>query len=49
VVDVLMKDEQEAKLRLNVYEDDVNDYNIFDDTNVSRMISRTTNPVGVKG
>jgi hypothetical protein len=49
VVDVLMKDEQEAKLRLNVYEDDVNDYNIFDDTNISRIISRTTNPVGVRG
>lgn len=49
MLELLLKDEQESKLRLNVYEDEVNDYNIFDDTTVSRILSRTSNPTGIRG
>lgn len=49
MLNVLIKDEQEALLRLRMHEDDVLDNNIFDDTSVSRILTRTANPVGLRG
>jgi hypothetical protein len=49
MLSVLKNDEEEARLRMYMHEDDVGDYNIFDDTSVSRIISRTTNPSGLRG
>lgn len=49
LLSVLKTDEQEARMRLDLHEDDVNDYNIFDDASVSRAILRTSNPVGLRG
>jgi hypothetical protein len=49
MLDVLLKDEQEALLRVRLHEDDVNDLNIFDDQTVSRAITRTSNPRGLRG
>lgn len=49
MLSVLMEDEREARLRINIHEDDVNDYNIFDDTSVSRAINRNANPTGLRG
>ena len=49
MVDVLYRDENEARLRAVFHEDEVGDYNIFDDTTVSRILTRTSNPRGIRG
>lgn len=49
MLEVLLKDEQDARLRVMIHEDDVLDYNIFDNNTVSRVISRTQNPRGLRG
>lgn len=49
MLDILVRDEKEARLRVDTHEDDVNDYNIFDNSDVMRMITRTTNPMGIRG
>ena len=49
VLNVLIKDEQEALMRVKLHEEDIGDYNIFDNPTVARVISRTTNPTGVRG
>ena len=49
MLSILMDDEKQARLRVNIHEDDVNDYNIFDNSTVSRALTRTTNPVGLRG
>lgn len=49
MVTILTRDEQEAMIRARMHEDEVGDYNIFDDTSVTRMITRTSNPVGLRG
>lgn len=48
ILNVLIKDEQEAKLRVDIHEDDVNDYSIFDNNTVARVINRTSNPTGLR-
>jgi|SaaInl8_200m_RNA_FD_contig_123_2712_length_1949_multi_214_in_2_out_2_2 hypothetical protein len=45
----LKQDEQEAYLKCLHHEDDTGDYNIFDENTVARVISRTTNPTGIRG
>lgn len=45
----LIQDEREALLKVKTHEDDVQDYNIFDNSTVARVIRRNTNPTGVKG
>jgi hypothetical protein len=49
MLNVLLKDEQEAFFRVKLHEDDIGDYNIFDDQSVSRVITRTANPTGLRG
>lgn len=49
MLQILMKDENDALLRVRMHEDDIEDLNIFDDTTVSRVISRTSNPSGIRG
>lgn len=49
MVQALMSDERESLIRLRVHEDEVGDYNIFDDQSVSRALSRTSNPTGIRG
>lgn len=49
MLQVMLKDEQDALIRVRIYEDDVNDWNIFDDASVSRAITRTGNPTGIRG
>lgn len=49
MLQTMLKDEQDALIRVRIHEDDVNDWNIFDDTSVSRAITRTSNPVGIRG
>lgn len=49
VVEALLMDERDALLRLRMYEDDIEDVNIFDDTTVSRLLTRTSNPTGIRG
>lgn len=46
---ILKQDEQEARLQLVISEDDIGDYNYFDDLTVARAITRTSNPVGIRG
>jgi len=49
VLSILVQDERDALVRVKMHEEDIGDYNIFDNTTVSRVISRTVNPVGVRG
>jgi hypothetical protein len=49
MLEVLIQDEKEARLRVDIHEDDVNDYNIFDNSSVMRMLNRRTNPIGIRG
>ena len=49
LLNILIEDEKEARLRLNIHEDDINDYNIFDDSSVTRAITRSSNPIGLRG
>lgn len=49
LLNILIEDEKEARLRLNIHEDDINDYNIFDDSSVTRAITRSSNPTGLRG
>lgn len=49
MIQILMRDEQDLYLKMVKHEDEVNDYNIFDDTQVARAITRTTNPRGLRG
>lgn len=49
MLNILIQDEREALVRLRLHEDEVMDNNIFDDQSVSRALSRTTNPVGLRG
>jgi len=46
---ILVRDEQEARTRVDMHEDDVNDYNIFDNPTVARALTRNSNPVGLRG
>lgn len=48
-LEILLRDEDQALLKLRQHEDDIQDYNIFDDTTVSRIITRTANPAGLRG
>lgn len=48
-LEILLRDEDQALLKLRQHEDDIQDYNIFDDTTVSRIITRTSNPTGLRG
>lgn len=48
-LEILLRDEDQALLKLRQHEDDIQDYNIFDDTTVSRIITRTANPTGIRG
>ena len=48
VLSILVQDERDALVRVKMHEEDIGDYNIFDNTTVSRVISRTVNPVGVR-
>lgn len=47
MLSILVKDEQEALLRVKTHEDDIGDYNIFDNQTVSRIISRNANPQSI--
>lgn len=49
MLEVLIRDEKDARLRVDTHEDEVNDYNIFDNSDVMRMITRTSNPRGIRG
>lgn len=49
MINILVRDEEEALLKLRLHEDDIYDYNIFDDQSVSRALSRTSNPTGIRG
>lgn len=49
LIQVLIKDEEDALLICRQHEDDVGDYNIFDDQSVSRALTRTSNPTGLRG
>jgi len=49
VLSILIQDERDALVRVKMHEEDIGDYNIFDNTTVSRVISRNVNPVGVRG
>lgn len=49
MLNILKMDEQEAYINLKIYEDEIGDYNIFDDTAVSRALTRTSNPTGIRG
>jgi hypothetical protein len=49
MMSILVRDEDEALLRLRKHEDDINDYNIFDNQEVSRILTRTSNPTGIIG
>lgn len=48
-LEILLRDEDQALLKLRQHEDDIQDYNIFDDTTVSRIITRTASPTGIRG
>lgn len=48
-INLLIQDERDAKLNAMTHEDNVNDYNIFDNSQVARVISRNTNPTGLRG
>lgn len=49
MLNILVRDEQEARTRVDMHEDDVNDYNIFDNTTVARAITRNANPTSLRG
>lgn len=49
MIQILMRDEQDLLLKMQLHEDEVNDYNIFDNNQVARAISRNTNPTGLRG
>lgn len=49
MMSVLVRDEENALLKLRHHEDDINDYNIFDNTQVSRILTRNSNPTGIIG
>lgn len=46
---VLIKDEDEALLRVRMHEDDIKDVTIFDNTQVARILTRNSNPTGIIG
>ena len=49
IIQLLMNDEKEALQIFKDYERDLVDANIFDDTTVSRIITRNSNPTGLRG
>ena len=49
MLQILVRDEQEAQTRVDIHEDDVNDYNIFDNPTVARALTRNSNPTGLRG
>lgn len=49
MLEILVQDERDARMRVDIHEDDVNDYNIFDNSSVMRMLNRRTNPIGIRG
>lgn len=49
MLSILVNDEREARMKLDLHEEDINDYNIFDDTTVSRALTRNANPTGIRG
>ena len=49
IIQLLMNDEKEALQIFKDYELDLVDANIFDDTTVSRIITRNSNPTGLRG
>jgi hypothetical protein len=49
MMQVLMNDEQEAKRNLDDYEVDLQDFNVFNNSQTMRIINRTTNPTGIRG
>jgi hypothetical protein len=46
---VLIKDEDEALLRVRMHEDDIKDVTIFDNPQVARILTRNSNPTGIIG
>jgi hypothetical protein len=44
LLQVMLRDEDNARRKLERFENEQNDYSIFDNDNVSRIIDRTTNP-----
>lgn len=49
IIRVLMDDEQKAKEKMIEHDADTRNYNIFDNTANSRIITRTRNPQGIRG
>lgn len=49
MIQILMNDEKEALQTFKDYELDLVDANIFDDTSVSRILTRNANPTGLRG
>jgi hypothetical protein len=49
MLNILIKDEQEALLRVRNHEDDIKDVTIFDNSQVARILTRNSNPTGIIG
>lgn len=49
MLSILVKDEQEALLRVRNHEDDIKDVSIFDNPQVARILTRNSNPTGIIG
>lgn len=49
VYQLLTRNAQEAYLKCLLYEEEAGDYNIFDDSSVSRALTRGSNPTGIRG
>ncbi len=49
IIRILMDDEQKAKEKMLEHDADTRNYNIFDNTANSRVITRTRNPQGIRG
>lgn len=49
MLSVLIRDEEEALLRVRMHEDDIKDVTIFDNPQVARILTRNSNPTGIIG
>jgi len=49
MMSILIRDEEEALLRVRMHEDDIKDVTIFDNPQVARILTRNSNPTGIIG